>query len=209
MSVRSDTVSSASASSARMRRRVASPAALRAAWSPSNRRWVEVDMRGTLPNWSGTSPAKPAGARSPAEHIKISLYVKMASRKRVGNSPTPTRVGRVHSNLERGPLGTPPALRLTLPAGQSEAFHERESVRHPPRRSGDRIAAGVRCRRLLHRPHPHAVDAPRAVPEERARVRRPLHHRGRGALCPGAHRDRDLQPPARALLDGQVAARPG
>ena len=42
MSVRSETVSSASASSARMRRRVSSPAALRAALRSSNVRWADT-----------------------------------------------------------------------------------------------------------------------------------------------------------------------
>src|SRR2546428_8908947 len=48
MSVRSDTVSSASASSARMRSRVASPAALSAVFTAEKGSWAGVDM-GRLP----------------------------------------------------------------------------------------------------------------------------------------------------------------
>src|SRR5215831_8551956 len=44
MAVSSETVSSASASSARMRSRVASPAALSAPWSVSKGRWAEMGM---------------------------------------------------------------------------------------------------------------------------------------------------------------------
>ena len=42
---------------------------------------------------------------------------------------------------------------------------------------------------LFHRPHPHALDRPQGLPEERPRrprIRRGLHHRGRSAL--GARR---------------------
>ena len=67
--VRSDTVSSASASSTRMRRRVSSPAALRAALSASNCRWAEPLM-GNIPSykdmfiplsWANQGPAKTSG----------------------------------------------------------------------------------------------------------------------------------------------------
>src|SRR5215471_9999697 len=51
MSVRSDTVSSASESSARTRSRVSSPAALRAALRSSNLRRENVDMRSDQTGW--------------------------------------------------------------------------------------------------------------------------------------------------------------
>ena len=46
----------------------------------------------------------------------------------------------------------------------------------------------IRRRGLFHRPHPHALATAGGVPEERPRIRRRLHHRGRSALGARARR---------------------
>ena len=82
---------------------------------------------------------------------------------------------------------------------------------HPPGRGPDPAAGRSRRLALFHRPHPHALDRPQGVPEERPclpRGRHGLHHRGRSALASGTARGRDLLASDRALLDGPGAARP-
>src|ERR1051326_570318 len=204
ISVRSETVSSASARSARMRRRVPSPAALRAAWSASKGKWADGAMVGCFPmgprRW-----AKILRNHTPSQGITRYLYtVKWFPASRWARPPRGGAVGSRHLDATHVPFRLAAAW---LTVVTCEAPHERGRVRHPPGRSCDRTAGELRRRRLLHRPHRHAVDAARAVPEECARVRGGVHHRGRGPLRGWARRYRDLQPPAGALLDGPLPAR--
>ena len=62
------------------------------------------------------------------------------------------------------------------------------AFRHPRGRGRRRAAGDIRRLALFHRPHPHALETARGLPEERPRIRRRLHHRGRSALGAGAQR---------------------
>ena len=97
-----------------------------------------------------------------------------------------------------------------MPNGRARAATDATSDMTPRLARGrnrGRAAGAVRRLALLYRPHPHALEAARRLPEERARIRRGLHHRARSALGRGTLRPRNRQPRRAALLDGPGAAR--
>ena len=137
--------------------------------------------------WASLSVRSP---RDFGEDIKISLYALSRDCKTASGQPDGRQA--VIAGSGRG---------MT-----SAGAHPR---REPMQRNGpdndDRHAFGIRdgevaidlpgsLRRLalFHRPHPHALDPARGLPQERARIRRRLHPRGRPALGAGAHRRREL-----------------
>ena len=50
---------------------------------------------------------------------------------------------------------------------QPTSDHERRRLRHPRRRGRRRAAGAIRRLALFHRPHPHALETARGLPEER------------------------------------------
>src|SRR6185312_13809206 len=187
MSVKSETVSSASASSASTRSRVSSPAALSAVLRASNPSLtVSLDIERQAPAaWAGS------------HYIRISLYVEIT-----GHKP--------HPPLRAPFVGSTPRPRcagLDVRSRRVRIRHERETrLWNTARRAGGRSAGEAGRGRLLHRDGRHAVDDPVRVPKERTRVGRGVHGRTRPALCARAQGCRELLASRAALLDGQGAA---
>ena len=116
MSVRSETVSSASASSASTRRRVSSPAALRAA------------LRASKPSWAllliGPNDRRLWAC---SHYIKISLYVETADRK-----PS-TAIARTGYGARCWPIGIATSSQLERDESARNAMTS-QGLRHPRRR---------------------------------------------------------------------------
>src|ERR1043166_7891601 len=135
-----------------------------------------------ISQWAAGVERKAAETHPAESHIKISLYGKTVPGKPMGKTATHRHRWAIFPQPRRARVpGAPARLRLRL-------RHERGRVGHPPGRSYDRPAGKFRRRRLLHRPPSHAVDDARRVPEERARIRRGLHDRGRPTLRTRARR---------------------
>src|SRR5437588_4216032 len=149
MAVRSETVSSASPSSARMRSRVASAAALSAPWSASNGRWAGVSIG------VGRSPISLAG--DDVGLVYKDIFIRLS-----GNCKTEWAASHPPSLPE---LRRPAILMATPGIDPRGHPHERQRLRYPRWRNRDRTAGKVRCLALFHWPHPHALDPARGMPE--------------------------------------------
>ena len=118
-------------------------------------------------------------------------------------------MGALDTPFDPGPQ-TPQSFRRAHPRLRPQRARPAmaEQTRTATRRSGNRAARQLRRRGVLHRPHPHAVQDARRLPQEHSAIRRHRQGRARTPICGRPQGPAALQPCHPALLDGPGAARP-